>query len=57
MGGQWFEELFGDLNTVSKDYLAEAALQSLHSQLGLSSSVVPDQCIVSVLKVSSLQLY
>lgn len=51
MGGHWFEELFGDPNTVSEDRLVEAALESLHIQLGINAS--PDQCMVSVLKVSS----
>lgn len=50
MGGHWFEELFGDPNSVSEESLAQAALQSLHDQTGMSP-VDPQQCIVNILKV------
>ena len=50
IGGHWFEELFGDPDNVSKDTLAQAALQSLHDQTGMTA-IDPEECIVSVLKV------
>ena len=35
MGGEWFRELFGDPDTVKIDTLTNAALESLHHQLGI----------------------
>ena len=51
MGGQWFEELFGDPNTVKDDTLVNTALQSLHTQLEISQE--PSDCYVTVQKVNS----
>ena len=51
MGGEWFEELFGDPNTVKDDTLVNIALQSLHTQLEISQE--PSDCHVTVQKVNS----
>ena len=50
MGGHWFDELFGDPNTVSSDTLVEEALHSLYYQTKMGS-VDPEHVIVNVLKV------
>ena len=50
MGGHWFDELFGDPNTVSSDTLVEEALHSLYYQTKMDS-VDPEHVIVNVLKV------
>lgn len=51
MGGQWFEELFGDPNTVNDDTLVNTALESLYTQLEISQE--PSDCHVTVQKVNS----
>ena len=51
MGGEWFEELFGDPNTVNDDTLVNTALQSLYTQLEISQE--PSDCHVTVQKVNS----
>ena len=49
MGGSWFEELFGDPETIKASTLSDIALKSLNAQLGISSD--PLDCIASIQKV------
>lgn len=49
MGGEWFEELFGNPNTVDTSTISTAALKALHTQLGITKD--PTDCIVNVHKV------
>ena len=49
MGGEWFEELFGDPSTVSEDTILSTALEALQQHLGISQQ--PSHTIVSVEKV------
>ena len=49
MGGEWFEELFGDPSTASEDTILSTALETLHKHLGISQQ--PSHTIVSIEKV------
>ncbi|XP_011405872.1 PREDICTED: protoporphyrinogen oxidase-like [Amphimedon queenslandica] len=48
MGGEWFQELFGDPETIRSSTLSDIALKSLHTQLGISSD--PLDCIATIQK-------
>ncbi len=52
LGGEWFEELFGDPDNVNGESLVETALQSVCDQTGMSSTIDPNHCYVNILKVS-----
>ena len=52
MGGEWFEELFGDPSTVSEDTILSTALEALQQQLGISQQ--PSHTIVSIEKVRAV---
>lgn len=49
MGGEWFQEFFGDPETIRSSTLSDIALKSLHTQLGISSD--PLDCIATIQKV------
>ena len=52
MGGEWFEELFGDPFTVSEDTILSTALEALQQHLGISQQ--PSHTIVSIEKVHAV---
>ena len=52
LGGQWFEQLFGDPYTVTDDVITQAALEDLESHLGITQQ--PSCIITRVLKVGSV---
>lgn len=37
LGGEWFQELFGDPSTCQKDTLSQTALEELHKHLGITA--------------------
>ena len=49
MGGEWFEELFGDPSTASKETILSTALDALREHLGITQQ--PSHTIVSIEKV------
>lgn len=49
MGGEWFEELFGDPSAVTEETILSTALETLNEHLGISQP--PSHSIVSVEKV------
>ena len=49
LGGQWFEQLFGDPDTVSDDVITRAALEDLEEHLGITQQ--PSNAITRIHKV------
>ena len=54
MGGEWFNELFGDPSTASEDTILATALETLQEHLGISQE--PSHTIVSIEKVHAIQV-
>lgn len=55
MGGEWFEELFGDPSTASEDTILSTALETLQEHLGITQQ--PSHAITSIEKVQIIHKY
>ncbi|XP_059498843.1 protoporphyrinogen oxidase isoform X2 [Stegostoma tigrinum] len=55
MGGSWFQEAFGDPDTVPQDHLLQRATETVRSHLGVTQT--PLRAIIRVQKGSALSLH
>ena len=55
MGGAWFEDLFGSVDSVTTSQLETVALESLREQLNITTE--PNKVVSSVLKVLILSYF